>query len=67
MVRYPLCPDGGFLCFRNHKCIERVEGSYRAYVVCVRKRFSGANSVLDRGLGMTIYEKLKRQGLISDE
>ncbi len=67
MAKHPICPDDGFLCFRNLKCVERVEGSYRAYVACVRKRFRGANSILDKGEGMTIYEKLKRQGLISDE
>jgi hypothetical protein len=33
--------------------------------VCVWVRFKGRNSVEDRGLGMTVYEKLKRQGLIS--
>ena len=63
MVEYPTCPDDGFLCFRNLECIEKVEGSYRAYVVCVRKRFRGKNSVLERGLGMTIYEKLRRMGV----
>ncbi len=67
MVKHPVCPDDDFVCFRNSKCVERVEGSYRPYVVCVRKRFKGKDSVLDRGFGMTIYEKLKRQGLISDE
>lgn len=32
--------------------------------VCVWVRFKGANSVSDRGMGMTIYEKLERAGLI---
>ena len=32
--------------------------------VCVWVRFKGANSVRDVGLGMTIYEKLERAGLI---
>jgi hypothetical protein len=31
---------------------------------CVRIRFHGKNSVRERGLGMTILEKLERQGLI---
>ena len=37
----------------------------RTVYVCVRVRFKGSNSVEDRGLGMTVYEKLKRNGLIS--
>ena len=31
---------------------------------CVRIRFKGKNSVREQGFGMTILEKLERQGLI---
>jgi hypothetical protein len=31
---------------------------------CVRIRFKGMNSVRGQGLGMTIREKLERQGLV---
>jgi len=36
----------------------------RVIYACVHIRFKGKNSVWERGIGMTILEKLKRQGLI---
>ena len=33
---------------------------------CVRIRFHGKNSVRERGLGMTILERLQRQGLVKE-
>lgn len=60
-----ICKNDGSPCFRKGVCIVRVHDARLPYYACVRIRFKGANSVLDRGLGMTIYEKLIRQGLIS--
>jgi len=34
------------------------------FFVCCRIRFKGNNSVDDVGMGMTIFEKLKRMGLL---
>jgi hypothetical protein len=38
----------------------------QVFLACVRIRFHGKNSVRERGLGMTILEKLERQGLITE-
>lgn len=73
MVNLKVCPFDDLPCNRLLKdstgnasyCDCFVKGSDgKLSYVCVRVRFKGANSVADRGMGMTIYEKLKRQGLI---
>lgn len=62
---FEVCPYDGGPCFRGSKCFLRVTGdAYRPYYACVRIRFKGANSIYDPRMGMTIYEKLKRQGLL---
>ena len=48
------------------RCFIRAK-SGRVLFVCVLVRFKGHNSRRDRGLGMTILEKLERQGLIPNE
>lgn len=64
-----VCPTRGVPCDSVYlpksdylPCFIRVSG--KTVYVCVWVRFKGANSVEDKGLGMTVYEKLKRQKLI---
>jgi hypothetical protein len=64
VVDYPLCSYDGVPCFRERKCFVKVHDAHFPYYVCVRVRFKGADSVRDVGMGMTIYEKLERAGLI---
>jgi hypothetical protein len=62
-----VCKHDDAPCYRGRRCFVRVSDVRLPFYVCVRVRFKGSNSVVDRGLGMTVYEKLKRAGLISDE
>lgn len=50
-------PDG------KRSCLSRSSRGVLLYA-CVRIRFRGMNSVWERGFGMTIREKLERQGLV---
>jgi len=59
-----ICHNDDMPCGMEIKCVTKVCNSPLTYIVCSRIRFKGSNSVLDRGMGMTLYEKLKRQGLI---
>ena len=62
-----VCLYDGAPCFRLEQCFVPV-GDFRfPYFVCSRVRFKGCDSVIDRGLGMTVHEKLKRAGLLPDE
>lgn len=66
MVDIFVCPHDDMPCDRfDNRCF--IKGGHRTFYVCVRVRFKGANSVKDRGMGMTVYEKLKRQGLIPEK
>ena len=72
-VDFKVCPFDGSPCNRYladsagnvaySDCFVKGSDGKLLYV-CVRVRFKGANSTVDRGMGMTVYEKLKRQGLI---
>jgi hypothetical protein len=70
MDKIHVCPYRGLPCDSTYPsksdylpCFIKDRG--KTVYVCAWVRFKGKNSVEDRGLGMTIYEKLKRQGLIS--
>jgi hypothetical protein len=62
-----VCLYDGAPCFRHVRCFLRV-GDFRIPLyVCGRIRLKGSNSVVDRGMGMTVYEKLVRAGCVPDE
>lgn len=63
-----MCKDSGVPCDRvsasnGNPCLICSKGG-RVLYACVRIRFRGKNSVKEQGFGMTILEKLERQGLI---
>ena len=61
------CAYDGGPCFRHARCFLRV-GDFRIPLyVCGRIRLKGFNSVVDRGMGMTVYEKLVNAGRVPDE
>ena len=64
MVDFRICPFDDLPCDRLYDCFLKSQKGGKVFYVCVRVRFRGSNSVMDRGMGMTVYEKLKRQGLI---
>ena len=66
-VDYPLCPYDDAPCFRKRKCLVKVHDARLPFYVCVRVRFRGHNSMMDRGLGMTVYEKLVQQRLFPEK
>jgi len=66
-VNYPVCRFDDFPCLRERKCLLRVRDADLPWYVCVRVRLRGRNSVIDRGFGMTIYEKLKQHKLFLEE
>jgi len=59
------CKHDDLPCMRGRRCFLKVSDVRLPFYVCVRVRLKGSNSVQDRGMGMTVYEKLHRQGLIS--
>lgn len=68
MVKIVMCKHHGVPCVRYHPNVENscfiwTKGGKAAYA-CVLIRFKGKNSVAEKGFGMTILEKLKRQGLL---
>jgi len=66
-IDYCVCPYDDVPCFRKRKCLVKVHDARLPFYVCVRVRFRGRNSTVDRGLGMTVYEKLKQQRLFLEE
>ena len=66
-VDYPVCPYDDAPCFRKRKCVVKVHDARMPFYVCVRVRLRGRNSVIDRGFGMTVYEKLKQHRLFLEE
>lgn len=65
-VSYPLCSFDDCPCFRERKCLVKVTDERLPYYVCVRVRLRGRNSVMDRGFGMTVFEKLKQHKLFPE-
>ena len=66
-VDYPVCPHDDAPCFRKRKCVVKVHDARMPFYVCVRVRLRGRNSVIDRGFGMTVYEKLKQHRLFLEK
>lgn len=65
--REGLCKYDGAPCFRKRRCFVRVSDFCYPLYVCCRVRFKGSNSVVDKGKGMTVFEKLHRMGLVPPE
>jgi hypothetical protein len=69
--KHRICPHGDSPCATGMPCLVRVrtggEVTTLPFYVCVNVRFAGSNSTMDRGQGMTIFEKLHRAGLIPHE